>query len=99
MQYAVIRINGKQYKASEGEEILVDKTSDTKIEPEVLFVRGEKEVKVGTPLVDGAKVTVKILGEEKGKKLHVFKYKAKSRYRRKIGSRPVYTRLQIVSIK
>lgn len=99
MNYAVVRINGKQYKVSEREEILVDKLVDQMIEPEVLLVRDEKGVKVGDPVVKGAKVVLKKLGDEKGEKIHVFKYKAKSRYRRKIGSRPNYTRLQVVSIK
>jgi large subunit ribosomal protein L21 len=99
MNYAVIRIKGNQYKVSEKEEFLVDKLGDTRIEPEVLLVRGDKKVKVGTPTVRGAKVVLKSLGEEKGKKIHVVKFKAKSRYRRKIGSRPSLTRLQVVSIK
>lgn len=99
MNYAVVRINGKQYKVAEKEEILVDKLSGEKIEPDVLLVRNDKVIKVGDPVVKGAKVVVKKLGDEKGEKIHVFKYKAKSRYRKKIGSRPDFTRLQIVSIK
>jgi len=99
MQYAVIRIKGSQYKVSEGDEILVDKVGDKEeVEPEVLLVRDDKSVKIGVPQVKGAKVILKKLGEEKGKKIYVIKYKSKSRYRRKIGSRPQYTRLSIESI-
>jgi large subunit ribosomal protein L21 len=96
MDYAVIRIKGSQYKVSNGDEILVDKVGEKeKIEPEVLLVKGEKSVKIGTPIVKGAKVTLKNMGDEKGKKIHVYKYKSKSRYRRKIGSRPKYTRFSV----
>ncbi|MDO8341026.1 MAG: 50S ribosomal protein L21 [Candidatus Woesebacteria bacterium] len=99
-KFAVIRIGGKQYRVSEGEEILVDKLSDlTKIDPEVLlFVDGEK-VEIGTPILSKIKVKVKVLIElEKGEKIRVFKYKAKSRERKHIGFRPQYTRLLIEKI-
>ena len=99
MKYAIVRIKGTQYKVEEKSEILVDKLGDTKLEPEVLLVRDEGKVKVGNPLVKGAKVELEKLADEKGEKIHVFKYKAKSRYRKKIGSRPSYSRPQVVSIK
>lgn len=99
-KFAVIRIGGKQYKVSEGEEILVDKLNDlTKIEPEVLlFVDGDK-IEVGTPVLDKIKVKVKVLVElEKGIKIRVFKYKAKSRQRKHTGFRAQYTRLLVEKI-
>lgn len=99
-KFAVIRIGGKQYRVSEGEEILVDKLSDTKkITPEVLlFVDGET-VEVGTPVLEKAKVTTKVVSEvEKGEKIDIFKYKAKSRERRHVGFRPQYTRLLVEKI-
>jgi len=99
-KFAVIRIGGKQYRVSEGEEILVDKLSDTKkVTPEVLlFVDGEK-VEVGTPVLSKAKVSVKVLAElEKGEKVDIFKYKAKSRERRHVGFRPQHTRLLVETI-
>ena len=99
-KYAVIRIQGHQYKVIEGEEVLVDKISDIKkIEPEaLLFVNGDT-VKIGKPVLTDVKVKVKVLTEvEKGKKIDVFKYKAKSRYRKHIGFRPKYTRLLIEKI-
>lgn len=97
-KYAVIRIGGKQYKVSEGEEILVDRLTDTKAEPEVLLVIEDGKVKIGKPKVPGAKVKIKIIGEEKGEKILVTKYKAKSRYRRRMGFRPIFTRVLVEKI-
>lgn len=98
-KFAVIRIGGKQYRVTEGQEILVDKLTDLKAIPEVLlFVDGDV-VKVGTPIVIGAQVKVKVLAEvEKGEKIDIFKYKAKSRERRHVGFRPQYTRLLVEKI-
>lgn len=99
-KFAVIRITGKQYRVTEGEEILVDKINDLeKVEPEVLlFVDGDK-IEVGTPVLKKAKVTVKVLKEiEKGEKIRIFKYKAKSRERRHVGFRAQHTRLLIEKI-
>lgn len=98
-KFAVIRIAGKQYRVTEGQEILVDKLNDLKIVPEVLlFVDGDK-VEVGTPVLKKAVVKVKVLKEvEKGEKVDIFKYKAKSRERRHVGFRAQYTRLLIEKI-
>lgn len=96
-KYCVIHIAGSQYIIKEKDEILVNKLS---VEPEarvLLFADGDT-VTVGTPIVDKVKVSLKVLGEEKGEKLYVQKYKAKSRYRRKIGFRPQYTRLLVEKI-
>lgn len=100
MKYAVVRIGGKQYKVTQGQEILVDKISDLKkFEPEVLLVVDGEKVKVGKPLVKGAKVSFKVVKEmEKGQKIDVYKFKAKSRYRKHIGFRPQYTRLLVGKI-
>jgi len=99
-KFAVIRITGKQYRVTEGEEILVDRINDLeKVDPEVLlFVDGET-VSVGTPVLTKAKVKVKVLKEiEKGEKIDIFKYKAKSRERRHVGFRAQHTRLLIEKI-
>ncbi|HEX6977325.1 MAG TPA: 50S ribosomal protein L21 [Patescibacteria group bacterium] len=98
MKYAIVRIKGHQYKVHEGEEILVDKIEEKKVEPEVLLVAEEDKVKVGKPVLTDAKVGVKILGDEKGEKIVIRKFKAKSRYRRKTGFRASLTRLQISKI-
>lgn len=99
MKYAIIRIKGNQYKASVGEQILIDKIGNDKLEPEVLLLVDDKKVRVGKPIVTGVKIKIKVLAEEeKGKKLYIRKYKAKSRYRRKYGFRPRYTRLLVEKI-
>lgn len=99
MKYAVIRIKGRQYKVSEGEEILVDKLTDLKVEPEVLLVSEGEKVSVGKPKVSGVKFKIKVVKDkELGEKIHVRKYKAKSRYRRRMGFRPQFTKLLIEKI-
>lgn len=97
MNYAVVRIKGKQYKVSEGDEVLVDKITG-KPEADVLLVVADKKVKVGQPILKDAKVALKALADEKGEKLYVQKYKSKSRYRKKMGFRHAYTRLQVGKI-
>ena len=100
MKYAVIRLGGKQYKVEEGKEILVDKIIDAKkIEPEVLlFADGEKS-KVGKPTLKDVKVDLKVVKEmEKGEKVDVYKFKAKSRYKKHTGFRAQLTRLLVQKI-
>lgn len=100
MKYAVVSQNGKQYKVEEGEELLIDGHKNGQgIEfGDVLLIVNDAKVKIGKPKIAGAKVTAKILGQEKGKKIDVVKYKAKSRYRRHLGFRPQYTRIKIEKI-
>ena len=99
-KYAVIKTKGQQFKVSEGDEILIGKLSEKeKPELEVLLTFDGKKLKVGKPIVKGASVKAKIVErEEKGKKIHVETFKAKSRYRKKKGFRPVHTRLKIGKI-
>lgn len=100
--YAVIETGGKQYKVAPGQVIQVERLSVEKGEQveldKVLLVADQDKVQVGRPLVDGAKVVAEALGEEKGDKVIVFKYKPKVRYRRKKGHRQLYTRLAIKDI-
>lgn len=98
MKYAVIRLSGRQYKISEKQEILLDHVPDAKVSPEVLLVVDEEKVKIGKPTVSGSKVELKFLEEVKGEKIDVVKYKAKSRYRKKRGFRPVYSKFQVEKI-
>jgi len=95
---AVIRINNNQYLVQEGREILIDPIKEKNVKPEVLLIVTGEKVKIGTPLLKDARVKVKLLGEEKGKKIDVYKFKAKSRYRRKMGFRPNYQRLLVEKI-
>ncbi len=96
----VVRLQGKQYKVTEGQEILVDKVKDIKkIEPEVLLLADEGKAQVGKPVLKDVKVKLKVVTElEKGEKIEIYKFKAKSRYKRHTGFRPQYTRLLIESI-
>ncbi|MFH0749811.1 MAG: 50S ribosomal protein L21 [Candidatus Gottesmanbacteria bacterium] len=100
--FAVVEISGKQYIATPGETIIVDridgKDGETVTFDRVFLVSDEKKVTVGTPVVKGAKVTVKITKQGKGEKLEVRRYKHKVRYRKHIGFRAHETKLEIVSI-
>jgi len=97
MKYAIIRLKGKQYKAVEGKEILVNGSEKDYQAMVLLFVNDEK-VLIGKPTVEGAKVSLKFIESAKGKKIRVLKYKAKSRYRKKMGFRPIYSRLSVEKI-
>jgi large subunit ribosomal protein L21 len=100
--YAVIKTGGKQYRVSEGDRIRVEKlpgsVGDALDISEVLMLGGDK-VAVGTPLIDGAKVATKIVGQGRGKKVIVFKIKRRKSYRRKAGHRQPYTELQVTGIQ
>lgn len=102
MRYAVIRTGGKQYRVAEGDEIEVDKLEVEKGKPftfdEVLLLVDEDKAKVGQPLVKGVKVKAKIVDQVKGKKIRVATYKAKARYRRVKGFRPLLTKVKIEKI-
>lgn len=105
MKYAVVNIAGKQYKIEEGQELVVDKISaqGTRQSAQVMFenvllvVDGDK-AQVGIPTVKGTKVEAEVLGDLKGKKIRVVKYKAKSRYRKVRGFRASQTRVKITKI-
>ena len=101
--YAVLATGGKQYRVTEGDVIFVEKLNaevDTTVElNEVLAVETEDGIKVGTPVVEGAKVIAKVAAQGKAKKVIVFKYKSKKDYRRKNGHRQPYTKLVIEKIE
>lgn len=98
-KYAVIRINNRQYLVKEGQELLVDKQNSKNLSFDTLLTVDGDKVKVGKPVVKNAKTKVKLLNDEvKGKKLSILKYKAKSRYRRKYGFRPTYSKILIEKV-
>ncbi len=103
MDYAVFKTGGKQYRVKLGDTLDVEKlpaTVDSIAEfGEVLAISEGGEVTFGSPLVQGAKVVARVTSQYKDRKLIVFKYKAKTRYRRKKGHRQPYTRLLIEDIK
>ena len=100
--YAIIETGGKQYKVTPGQTIDVERlgvAEGNSVELDrVLFIADGDKVTVGTPTVEGAKVVATAQGEGKAKKIIVFKYKPKVRYRKKTGHRQFYTRLAIDKI-
>ena len=101
--FAIIETGGKQYKVNEGEIIFVEKL-DAEVGAPVEFdsvkaLSKDGALKIGTPNVDGAKVTATVLRQAKAKKIYVIKYKAKKNEKKKIGHRQPYTKLQIVTIE
>lgn len=101
--YAIIKTGGKQYKVAAGDTIYVEKLEaaegDAVTFDQVLTVVRDDDVRVGRPLVEGAKVTGKVEAQGKAKKILVFKYKAKSNYRRRQGHRQPFTKVVIESIE
>ena len=99
--YAIFETGGKQYRVQQGDVIYVEKldlAADAEVSFDVLLLGDEGSVKIGKPVVEGAKVVAKVAGQVKGKKIIVFKYKSKKNYRRKQGHRQPYTKLEITAI-
>lgn len=100
--YAIIETGGKQYRVSEGDVINVELLAadvDSTVEIDRVLAVGEGEsIKVGSPVVAGAKVVLKVLEHGKGKKVIVFHYKPKKNIRKKNGHRQPFTKVQIEKI-
>ena len=101
--YAIIESCGKQYKVAEGDVVFFEKLDAEEGKKvtfdKVIFVSEDGKVQVGNPYVKGVKVEGKVVSHGKGKKIIVFKMKAKKNYRRKQGHRQPYTKVEITSIK
>ncbi len=102
MNYAVIEIQGHQYMVSPQDTIVVDSIDspkDSKLETDkiLLYVEDDK-VSVGKPYLPQMSVSYQIVSHQKGDKIDVFKFKAKSRYRRKVGFRPSLTTIKIIKV-
>ena len=101
--YAVVRTGGKQVRVSAGESIRVEKLDGEigdKVElSEVLLIGGNGNLKVGTPLISGARVRGTITDQARGPKLTIFKMKRRKNYRRKHGHRQYYTEILIDDVK
>ena len=97
--YAIIETGGKQFKVAEGDvlkvELLHAEAGETVEIDKVLLVNKDGQLTVGKPYVEGAKVTLKVEENGKGKKIIVFKYKAKKNYRKKKGHRQPYTKVTV----
>lgn len=102
MNLAIIETGGKQYIVSPKTKLEIEKiegnVGDTVKLDKVLLSANDSDLNMGVPFIDGAAVEAKILKQGRGKKLVVFKYKAKSKYRRKQGHRQHFTEIEIVKI-
>lgn len=101
--YAVIKTGGKQYKVAEGQVLRVEKlnaeVNETVELQDVLLLADGDNVKVGTPVVEGAKVVAEVLAQGKGAKVINFKYKPKKASHRKKGHRQLFTEIKVTSIQ
>jgi len=101
--YAIIETGGKQYRVKEGDTLCVEKLTagagETVEVNRVLAVVGEGDVRIGAPLVEGARVLLKVVRHGRGRKIFVFKYKAKKNYRRKKGHRQPFTQVTVEKIE
>ena len=102
MKYAVIAISGSQFKVEEDQKLDIDnlnlKEGEKSSTDQVLLIADDKKINVGTPTVKNAKVEFTVVKNYQGKKVRVFKYKSKSRYRKTMGFRPQLTQIQITKI-
>lgn len=102
MQFAVIKTGGKQYLVSPGKKIKIEKVDAQEggnfVFDNILMLFDENEAKIGTPAVQGAKVEAKVLKQGRAKKVIVFRYHSKTRYRKKKGHRQMFTEVEIGKI-
>jgi len=100
--FAVFQTGGKQYKVAPGDEIHIEKidgnVGDTVKFDNVLMLGKDESTEVGTPLLPGVEVTCEIVRQARAKKIIVFKFKRRKKYRKKQGHRQYYTRLKITNI-
>jgi len=101
--YAVVKTGGKQYRVSEGDNLKVEKipgqVGDEVRFDHVLMIGGTDDVVVGTPQIDGATVTARILEQNRSKKVVVFKFKRRKGHKRNRGHRQYFTRVEITGIQ
>ncbi|MBU1167052.1 50S ribosomal protein L21 [Patescibacteria group bacterium] len=102
MKFAVIKSGGKQYLVEKGDVLDVEKlekeAKDTIEFEEVLMIADDKDIKFGSPMIEGAKVKAEVVQEYKDKKVIGIKYKAKKRQRKKFGHRQQYTQVKILEV-
>lgn len=100
--YAIIETGGKQYRVSEGDVIEVERcqaqAGETVTLDRVLLLADGTDIQIGTPYIEGARVLGEVIENGKGKKIVVFKYKAKKNYHKKQGHRQPYTKIKIASL-
>jgi large subunit ribosomal protein L21 len=97
--FAVVKVGGRQYRVSPGDDFVVEKLNaepGAALQLPVLLWSDESGVKVGRPLVEGVTMPAQVVGDVKGDKIDVFRYQPKKRYRKKTGHRQTYTRIKIM---
>jgi len=98
--FAIVQAGGKQYRVAEGDVLRLEKIeaeAGAVVDLPVLLLGGDETV-VGAPEVEGASVQAEIVGHGRGDKIHIYKFKAKSNYRRHIGHRQPYTEVKITKV-
>ncbi len=103
MSFAIIETGGKQYRIAEGdvfkvEKIAEHKAGDTVVFDKVLLIDDGEKVEVGTPYLEDKTIEVTLTEEGKGKKLHIQKFKSKSRYKRRVGHRQSFAKVEVKNI-
>ncbi len=101
MKLAVIKTGGKQHLVEEGDKLMISKivaNEGDNIEFDEVLLVSDKETKIGAPLVEGAKVSAKVLKQGRTKKIIVFHYHSKTRYKKKAGHRQHFTEVEIQKI-
>lgn len=100
--YAVIKTGGKQYQVAVGEKLKIEQIPaelDSQIElNEVLMIADGEAVKIGTPFIEGAKVTAKVIAHGRHDKVHIFKMRRRKHYQKRQGHRQNFTQIEIVAI-
>lgn len=103
MSYAIIQLQGKQHRVAVGDQLIVDRLDQengaTVVITDVLLINVNDNVTVGTPLVNGASVELKVIEPTQGEKIRVYKYKSKSRYRKTRGHRQAQTLVTVTALK
>ncbi|NLW55418.1 MAG: 50S ribosomal protein L21 [Firmicutes bacterium] len=100
--YAIVETGGKQYRVAVGDQFNVEKIPGevgTQVELDRVLLIGGEEIKIGNPLVEGAKVKAEIIKQDKARKILVFHYKPKKNIRKRKGHRQPYTRLRVLAIE
>lgn len=101
--FAIVALGSKQYRVSPGDVLELDlmdaQANDEVVLDQVLMLEQDGELSVGTPVVEGARAVVTVLGETRGPKIRVFRYKSKKNYRRRMGHRQRYTQVRVERIE
>ena len=100
--YAVVQTQGRQFRVSEGDEVVVDRMDaevGSTVELSNVLMIGGDAARLGAPYVDGAKVVVEVVSHQRGPKIDIYKYRRRQRYRKSMGFRAELTTIRIQSIQ